>query len=222
MISEQDFHILRQAAQLIYTVLERHQIHQEDAEERRAQFRMFVSERTQDNEKEDRRSKVLKFTKKEIETMPVQYKNLFFTENAVAHIRIKKGNYYEIRCQINGKKITATAKTLDAAKSKFLLKLSIAAGNGEKEIYRKTTRKRFPNGSDSTQKRRYVPRIRYAVAGNNQTPYHQSNNLRRLPFNVSCASIPDLWRARYARDYTNGNSRISKRFNCRRQKSRCA
>lgn len=123
MLSERDLQELEQAAQFIINVIQRHRVSNEHAEERRAQFRMFVSERTQDNEKEDRRSKVLKFTKKEIETMPVQYKNLFFTENAVAHIRIKKGNYYEIRCQINGQKITVTSKELATAKKKFIGKL---------------------------------------------------------------------------------------------------
>ena len=73
---------------------------------------------------ESRRSKPLKFTKKEMESMPIQYKNLFFSESAVAHIRLRKDNLYEIRCQIDGKKITASSKTLETAKKKFLYKLS--------------------------------------------------------------------------------------------------
>ena len=72
---------------------------------------------------ENRQSKPLKFTKKEMETMPVMYKNLFFTENAVAHVRLRKDNLYEIRCQINGKKITASGKTLETAKKKFIGKI---------------------------------------------------------------------------------------------------
>ena len=68
-------------------------------------------------------SKVFKFTKKEIETMPIQYKNLFFTENVVAHVRVKKNLYHEIRAQINGKRITASSKDLAKAKRKFIEKL---------------------------------------------------------------------------------------------------
>ena len=123
MATQQDIQILEQAVRLIYTVIERAEMHEENAQIRRANFRMIIADRDKDKEKEDRRSKVLKFTKKEIETMPVQYKNLFFTENAVAHIRIKKGNYYEIRCQIDGKKITVTSKDLATAKKKFVGKL---------------------------------------------------------------------------------------------------
>lgn len=68
-------------------------------------------------------SKVFKFTKKEMETMPIQYKNLFFTENVVAHVRVRNNVYYEIRCQVNGKRITATSKELAKAKKKFIEKL---------------------------------------------------------------------------------------------------
>ena len=77
------------------------------------------------NEKKEEggHSKILKFTKKEIESMPIQYKNLFFTENAVAHIRIRNGIYHEIRCQIKGKQITVTSKDLATAKKKFIGKL---------------------------------------------------------------------------------------------------
>lgn len=55
--------------------------------------------------------------------MPIQYKNLFFTENAVAHVCLRKDNLYEIRCQVDGKKITATSKLLATAKKKFIGKL---------------------------------------------------------------------------------------------------
>ena len=55
--------------------------------------------------------------------MPIQYQNLFFTENVVAHIRLRHGKYHEIRCQIDGKEITATNKNLELAKQRFIEKL---------------------------------------------------------------------------------------------------
>ena len=77
------------------------------------------------NQEENRHeSKILKFTKKEIELMPIIYKDLFFSENAVAHVRLRKDNLYEIRCQLNGKKITASSKSLETAKKKFIYKLT--------------------------------------------------------------------------------------------------
>lgn len=63
--------------------------------------------------------------------MPIQYKDLFFSETAVAHIRLRKDGIYEIRCQLNGKKITASSKSLETAKKKFIYKLSENAKRSE-------------------------------------------------------------------------------------------
>ena len=89
-----------------------------------------------EKKEEDRLSKPIKFTKKEMESMPIQYKNLFFTENVVAHIRVRKDNLYEVRCQIDGKKITASSKNPETAKKKFIGKLHehVAHQNEESEI----------------------------------------------------------------------------------------
>lgn len=122
MISPRDLEQLEQAARMIIEVIERHHVHDEDAELRRKQFRIIASEPKEEKE-ENRHSRPLKFTKKEIETMPVIYRNLFFTENTVAHIRRRKDDLFEIRCQVGGKKITATSKKLETAKKKFIGKL---------------------------------------------------------------------------------------------------
>lgn len=52
-----------------------------------------------------------KFSSKEIETMPLFYKNLFIAGDVVAHWRTRTDGLVEIRCQIQGKKITASGKT---------------------------------------------------------------------------------------------------------------
>lgn len=127
MLTERDLQALNQAANMIINVIERHNVHNEDARDRRAQFRLFIGKeaiKPKNNTEEDRHSKPLKFTKKEMESMPIQYKNLFFTENAVAHIRLRKDNLYEVRCQIDGKKITASSKNPETAKKKFIGKLN--------------------------------------------------------------------------------------------------
>ena len=122
-MTAQDLQQLEEAARLIITTIERNRVHEENAAERRAAFRL-ITPKKEDEEESRYRSKPLKFTKKEMESMPIQYKNLFFSESAVAHIRLRKDNLYEIRCQIDGKKITASSKTLETAKKKFLYKLS--------------------------------------------------------------------------------------------------
>lgn len=122
MISPRDLTQLEQAARLIVEVIERHHVHDEDAEERRAQFRI-VQDDPKEEKEENRHSRPLKFTKKEIETMPIIYRNLFFTENTVAHVRRRKDDLIEIRCQVDGKRITATSKKLETAKKKFIGKL---------------------------------------------------------------------------------------------------
>ena len=126
MLTEKDLQDIEQATFLLISIVERLRVHNENAIERRKAFRIFTNE-TEEKEK-NRQSKPLKFTKKEIDTMPVQYKNLFFSENAVAHIRLRKDNFYEIRCQLGKKRITATSKSLETAKKKFIYHLHQHAG----------------------------------------------------------------------------------------------
>ncbi len=119
MISPQDLSQLEQALHLIATVIERHHVHDEDAAERRSRFQLLKNEEKQEEQKKG----IIKFTKKEIETMPLYYKNLFFHNDVVARWRRRSGDLIEIRCQIDGKKITASAKTKSAAAEKFIKKL---------------------------------------------------------------------------------------------------
>lgn len=119
MISPQDLTQLEQAMHLIATVIERHHVHDEDAADRRKLFQLFKNEKTSEEQKKG----TIKFKQKEIETMPLYYKNLFFHGDVVARWRRRSDNLIEIRCQINGKKITASAKTQDAAAKKFIKKL---------------------------------------------------------------------------------------------------
>ena len=72
---------------------------------------------------EEAKKGVYKFNQKEMEKMPLFYKHLFITGDVVAHWRERSGNLIEIRCQIKGKKITASAKTKEAAAQKFIEKL---------------------------------------------------------------------------------------------------
>ena len=125
MLAEQDMQVLKQAVRLIYTVLERHDLHEEHAQERRAQFRMFVSER--DKEKPDAGTSgaeqdFVEFTEQEIKQMPQKYRKIFRTHRKDAHVRKNRG-VYEIRMQIHGYRIEASSKYLDVAKEKFIKKL---------------------------------------------------------------------------------------------------
>ena len=63
------------------------------------------------------------FTEQEILTMPKKFQKLFKTNKAVAHVRLQKGKYYEIRVMIDGESISATSKSLDVAKERFIKKL---------------------------------------------------------------------------------------------------
>lgn len=63
------------------------------------------------------------FTEKEILQMPKKYQKTFKTNKAIAHVRLVKGKYYEIRVMIDGVTITASSKNLERAKEKFIQKL---------------------------------------------------------------------------------------------------
>lgn len=73
-------------------------------------------------------TKFLQFTKKEIAKMPTTFKKEFIANGAVAHvIKRKSGKHtfiYEIRYRRNGYNISASAKSLEEAKKKFIDKLS--------------------------------------------------------------------------------------------------
>lgn len=70
----------------------------------------------------ERKQGFVEFTEKEILQMPQQFRRIFRTNKHTAHVRRKNG-YYEIRIQINGRRISATAKCLNTAKERFLKKL---------------------------------------------------------------------------------------------------
>lgn len=64
------------------------------------------------------------FTEKEIEKLPKHIKLLFKSNRIRATVRKRSNGVYEIRCQFNGNKITASSKVLETAKQKFLQKLN--------------------------------------------------------------------------------------------------
>lgn len=79
-------------------------------------------------QKEQSTSGFLKFTQKEISKMPKTFKKEFILNGAVAHV-IKRPSgkrtfIYEIRYRRNGYNISASAKSLEEAKRKFLDKLA--------------------------------------------------------------------------------------------------
>lgn len=55
--------------------------------------------------------------------MPKKFQKLFKTSKVVAHVRFRHGRYYEIRVMIKGEMISASAKTLELAKERFIEKL---------------------------------------------------------------------------------------------------
>ena len=81
----------------------------------------------------------LLFSDKEISKMPRKFRKIFRTNKQTAHVRRKDGDVYEIRMQIDGHRITASAKYLDLAKERFIKKLRDYQENGLTE---KRTHKR--------------------------------------------------------------------------------
>ena len=70
----------------------------------------------------------LDFTEQEILKMPKNFQKLFRTNKVIAHVRLCKGKYYEIRVMIDGEMITATSKSLSQAKERFIEKLYSPSG----------------------------------------------------------------------------------------------
>ncbi len=63
------------------------------------------------------------FSNEEVSKMPRRFRKIFRTNKKTAHVRKREGDVYEIRMQINGYRISASAKYLDLAKERFIKKL---------------------------------------------------------------------------------------------------
>ncbi len=72
---------------------------------------------------ENRRG-VLKFTKKEISQMPIQFRNVFAANDLIVHYRLRKDGVYEARFHRQGIDIEVSSKDLTKLKQKFIDKLN--------------------------------------------------------------------------------------------------
>ena len=80
--------------------------------------------------------KFLKFSKKEISTMPERFRKLFRVEGLPVHCRKRvrgRSVNYEIRCRAQGYNICACGTTMDGAKARFIEKLR-EIDRGEKVV----------------------------------------------------------------------------------------
>ena len=71
-------------------------------------------------EKNKGKKAAVKFTQKEINKMPQTFKNIFKYNKVIAHIIMRKGNVYEVRCMIDGVRYSGSSKDLETAKQKFI------------------------------------------------------------------------------------------------------
>ena len=76
----------------------------------------LIGERPATEENEGKKVAV-KFTQQEINRMPQKFKKIFKFNNVVAHIIMRKGNVYEVRCTIDGVRYSGSSKNLATAKA---------------------------------------------------------------------------------------------------------
>lgn len=85
---------------------------------------LVAAPREEDKTENEEATAFLDFTEKELMKMPKTFRNEFKTGKIRARIRRREDGRYEIRCQINKKRISATSKTLEIAKQKFIKQLN--------------------------------------------------------------------------------------------------
>ena len=83
--------------------------------------------------KVENRRGVLKFTKKEISQMPINYRNVFATNDMIVHYRLRKDGVYEARFHRQGIDIEVSSKDLTKLKQKFIEKLNNYAGSPKRK-----------------------------------------------------------------------------------------
>ena len=69
----------------------------------------------------------LTISDEEISKMPRYFRKIFRTNHRTAHVRLKDSGVYEIRIQIDGRRISGSGKYLEDAKANFIDKLRKAA-----------------------------------------------------------------------------------------------
>lgn len=52
--------------------------------------------------------------------MPQKFKKSFKFNHIIAHVILRKGNVYEVRCMIDGVRYSGSSKNLETAKAKFI------------------------------------------------------------------------------------------------------
>ena len=75
-------------------------------------------------EKKEQSGGFVKFTKKEIEQMPEQFKKCIVIDDKMVGYRITYQGYYQIRYRRDGYDIEVAAKDLETAKNRFLKRLA--------------------------------------------------------------------------------------------------
>lgn len=80
---------------------------------------VIADSQTKKSKVENRRG-VLKFTKKEISQMPINYRNVFATNDMIVHYRLRKDGVYEARFHRQGIDIEVSSKDLTKLKRNLL------------------------------------------------------------------------------------------------------
>lgn len=136
MLTEKDLLALNEAARLILSVVERQRIHNEDANERRALFRIVNGDANGQKKTPDvvgtpgENVGYVEFTEKEIFYMPKQFKTKYRIDKKIVRCRKRpsgaNGFTYELRYRCDGYNISASGKTLEKAKANFIAKMKTA------------------------------------------------------------------------------------------------
>lgn len=96
--------------------------------------------------------------------MPKEFRPLFRTGKVNARVR-KKGNGYEVRCQVDGERISVYGKLLYEAKAKFIVKLAElrSPSRPRKKSYNKTLLKNYMLQWLETVKKPYIKEGTYKL-----------------------------------------------------------
>lgn len=145
---------------------------------------------TLQNKQQSQNRLILRFTEKEISKMPKKFKQEYRVQGCTAHIRKRpsgKNTFsYQIRYRRNGYNVSASGKTIEEAKEKFLEKLNKVDRHGGptktngvpnvSAISRNITSRNFT----SAEFRRQRTRIRLTAITTTLSRYSVTRNSNRL------------------------------------------
>jgi len=130
--------------------------------------------------------------------MPQKFKNIFKYNKVIAHIIMRKGNVYEVRCMIDGVRYSGSSKDLETAKQKFIDSLNNCGKRRRKSENQKVMFNDYFLRWLETVKMPYIKERTYS-----EYVYNFRANISPVFANMEIADVDSFFLQQYINSFTS-------------------